>query len=1172
MQAAFSVSRRQVDRDVVMMDAGRGLVPGLRTGIQRWAALVAVAAGLHMSSAEAGDVSIRGAQMDRFARIALEFDQPTKVQVKASGTVLVIGFGAATKVRAEKLAAELASLVSAVRRDPDEMGLRLALTAPFRANVLEAGERVFIDLLPPNWAGLPPGLPPEIVSELAERAHAAEAKLKEAARRKVDPKPVTVRLARLANLTRLVFEPRPGSAMRVKESPGALELAFDGAGSLDDADGKPKLAPGVKSYGSAVVGNALVVKLAAMPGYAIQSFREGDTLVVDLARPSPPVATPPPHAARPPASSTAGGAQDRPHATPPAAGAHAAEPAHPVASPPARSAEPDHEAAAPAVPGPDPRSARSTAPAGIVVPRLEAGPDGASILFPFAVRTAAAAFERGGRLNVVFDTRDRIETEALARPFTDAPPLDQASVEDGFVVLRFPTGASGPPRLVPEGNGWRLALGNGRDLPPDALKVARAVDEAGRGIVTVSLPGGAEAHWVKEPDGSRIAVVTAFGRAQAVPLARSFVEFRLPPTVHGVVVEAKSDDLTVAFGGGGVVIGREAGLSLSAGRGRESGEVSDGLTLVLPRDIWMRDTGPGTLQRYHDLVAATADAPRSARAESRYRLARFMVANELNNEAASVLALARQDDPVFARRRETNILSGIAAFRSERPREARGFLNAEGLADDAEAGLWRALLDLRDHQWDRALAGLRKARDIVDLYPEELAARVALGILRAVIEKGDAARAEKELVRIDKFPSGIVPRDEYDLARARVDEANARTNEALKGYATVAESGSPRLAAEATFRRLVLALRTGAMRPDAVAEQLETLAVAWRGDEIELGTVVELARLYAKLGRWHDMFDQARYASRYFPDQEQTRALYDETARQFENLLMSSGGDKLPAVDALALYFDFKELAPVGRRGDELVRGLADRLVELDLLDQAADLLQHQVDKRLTGAARATVAARLAAVRLMNAKPIEALSALHATRLAELPASVKHVRLMLEAKAQADLTRVDLALEILDGEEGTDVDRLRAGILWGVRRWREAGEASERLVGTLWQSPEPLADRVRSDVVRAAVAYGLADERIGLDRLRQKFSAKMTDSPDAKTFELLLLPGVVQTREFRALATGLSRADLLRDMLTEWRARPDAPLGDVGASSGPAEPAHVAPAGTAQAQAPKPNG
>jgi hypothetical protein len=378
---------------------------------------------------------------------------------------------------------------------------------------------------------------------------------------------------------------------------------------------------------------------------------------------------------------------------------------------------------------------------------------------------------------------------------------------------------------------------------------------------------------------------------------------------------------------------------------------------------------------------------------------------------------------------------------------------------------------------------------------------VRLATLQAAIEKGDFARAEIELAAIDRLPANAVGRDQHDLARARVDEAGGRIADALKGYERLADEGGPRVSAEARLRYIRLASRTGAITPEEATNRLEVLAVAWRGDDVEVGTVVELARRYADAARWRPMFELARYVGRYFPENPLGRALGDDTARHFENLMLGPDGEKLTPVETLALYFDFKELTPAGRRGDEMVRRLADRLVELDLLDQAADLLQHQVDKRLTGAARSTIAARLAAIRLMNGKPVPALVALHGTRLPELPEEVRRFRTLLEAKAQADLTRTDLALELLDGETGIDADRLRAAILWGARRWQEAGEAGEGLVGTRWQGAEALSDRDRSDIVRAGVAYALAEERIGLERLRQKFGAKMADSPDSRTFE-----------------------------------------------------------------------
>jgi hypothetical protein len=227
-----------------------------------------------------------------------------------------------------------------------------------------------------------------------------------------------------------------------------------------------------------------------------------------------------------------------------------------------------------------------------------------------------------------------------------------------------------------------------------------------------------------------------------------------------------------------------------------------------------------------------------------------------------------------------------------------------------------------------------------------------------------------------------------------------------------------------------------------------------------------------------------------------------------------------------------------------LIRNLAERLVELDLLDQASALLQHQVDNRLTGAARATVAARLASLQLLNGKPALAGGALSRTRFVDLPEDVRRLRLLLQARAASDLTRVDHALELLEDEGGPEVDRLRAGILWDAKRWLEAGEAFEKLAGTRWLGREPLADRDRKDIVRALAAYALAGEQLGRDRIASKFGTKMADSPDAATFDIATRPDATQSSDFRTVLRDLARADALKELLVDFRERfPNAPLG-----------------------------
>src|SRR5213593_4420818 len=243
----------------------------------------------------------------------------------------------------------------------------------------------------------------------------------------------------------------------------------------------------------------------------------------------------------------------------------------------------------------------------------------------------------------------------------------------------------------------------------------------------------------------------------------------------------------------------------------------------------------------------------------------------------------------------------------------------------------------------------------------------------------------------------------------------------------------------------------------------------WRGDAVEVRALVMLARMYPDLGRYGESFAAARTATRLQPNSEPARQGQDGAAALFAQLFLSPKGDDLPPVDALGMFYEYRELTPIGRRGDEMIRRLADRLVAVDLLDQASELLQYQVDKRLEGSARAQVAARLAMVYLTARKPDRAISALRTTRMADLSGELRQQRLLLEARAQSDVGRHDLALDIISNLSGREAIRLRSDIHWAARRWRESSEQIELLYGERWKDFAPLADFEKSDIIRAAI-------------------------------------------------------------------------------------------------------
>ena len=1091
-------------------------------------------------------VTVKGSEPKGFGRIALGFDAPVKVTARASGTVLVVGFGEQAAIRAERLAEEMPEIVGIVRRDPDGSGLRIALTRPMRVNVLEAGERVFVDLLPENWAGLPPGLPQEVVDDLARRAREAEAKAKRAEIQPPPPEPMALSVAELPTLLRLVFPVPTGVDVAYEVKDGTVRLAFAKPYRLDESAARGRLSGHVRSFVAQTVPGGLKVAVALAPDVEPRGFREDDGFVLDLA-PKPGKARRPPEGAKPgqpPKAQEAKvpeakgqeikavetkvpeekSAEARP-AEAKVAEAKVAEVRTAETRPPEPAAgEPAKAAAGPALGTP-------------VRAVLAAAPDGARLNFPFPTRTAAALYERGGIATLVFETAQAVELPPALAAGGILVPQGAPERMGAFVVARFAVGGQRLVQLAPDGaTGWTLATDGGL-AAREPLAAARSVDANGRTTVLVPLKRPGSALWLPE---ERVTVVTAHGPQPAgVPKPQRFVEFELLPTAQGVAVLAAADDLLVRPGLDGVTIGRNGGLAVSlqpAGNGEADANAVPP-DLAIARDRWLEDGRGDVGERLRERLRAAADAPRSARADARLDYARALMAANLDAEAAIVLGFAVADDPALEKRRGVVLLRGIAAARARRDAEALKWLAGEVVGQDPEAKLWRALLDARAQRWPVALAGFRRAAPLIEAYPDDLQAELRAAAARAAIEEGDLGYAETELSAAEARAVEPGLRETVALLRARLAEAAGRPEAALDGYRRLAAANDRPAPAEATLRGIELALAQGAIAPDEALRQLETLNVWWRGDAVEARTISRLARLYAEAGRWRDAFAMARRANRLFPDHPETRTLHEDTVKLFDALFLAGKGADLSRVETLALYFDFREFTPVGRRGDEIVRRLSDRLVELDLLEQAGDLLEHQVTRRLTGAARATVAARLATIRLMDGRASAALATLHATRLPELPAATKRARTLLEARALSDLTRTDLALDVLDGERGDDAARLRADILWGARRWREAGEAHEGLVGERWRERAPLSDTDRADVIRAAIAFALAEEPIGLDRLRAKFAARMAESADARTFAFLSQPNVAATRGFRDLARSAANTDTLSAFLAEYRKR-----------------------------------
>src|SRR4029078_6981466 len=207
------------------------------------------------------------------------------------------------------------------------------------------------------------------------------------------------------------------------------------------------------------------------------------------------------------------------------------------------------------------------------------------------------------------------------------------------------------------------------------------------------------------------------------------------------------------------------------------------------------------------------------------------------------------------------------------------------------------------------------------------------------------------------------------------------------------------------------------------------------------------------------------------------------------------------------------------------------------LLGPAANLLAYQVDKRLDGIASDKVATRLAGVYLMDHKPDKAVATIRDSQISGLPDQEMHERMLLEARAFAALKQWDNGLDLVAVDQAEDTKRLRADIYWESGNWALAGQKSEDLLGNRWRDVGPLSDAERSQLLRAAVAYSLANDETSLARVRDHFAAKMKGTPDANLFQVLSADIDQHGVAFRDAAARIASLDTLEAFMKDFSKR-----------------------------------
>jgi len=1141
-----------------MTGCGKNLLRCVRQALI--AALILLSAGYAHAEKP---LSVTPEDFGDHARIVLKWEDGDErapdPAVSLASQVLILKFNQDIRLDLPAFSSALQGWAGVSRLDADRRTVRVSLKRPARLHMSQSADLTAVDLVAPGKKEDPADIVSPLIAVRAARA--------EAARLAALPKPapvsdLEVRGSHSGGSTRIAFYwPEKTSYRVLEQKPGQLKLQFSRQAKADLAYLRILPPENLESFSGENDDRGYVVTIRSKNGLPIRHFTEDGTPTIDISQPSAQVAAvipePPPEAATPlpgrkapssgPISLTPGASRaPEPQPVQPAGAEAAPAPAPPVTIGGARRGT----QMLPAFRDPAPKS-------GFVQVSVQPLAAGAEFRLPFTAAAPAAVFSRRGAVWAVFATEADLRLNAASVP---AGFRARTYRVDGAALLRIEPPAGLNLSAEAEGPVWTIRLAPTGIRPQRFVRPERAAAADTRTRIEAMLVGAAGIIWFRDPViGDEVSVVAAYGPATASVTARDFVEASLPATAHGLAILPRADDLEVSLTGERVTVSM-------AGRGANSDEdlssrsasvAETARAAFIDFEKWGGLEGEEWQRMRHQLESRIASVPSDTlqSATALMDLSRFYLGHSMAFEAIGALRLAAKRRPELEPSAQFAALRGVANVIAGRHAEAEKDLAQGALRFDPSTAVWRGLSSARAGKWENAYQALSGAEAEFDRYPQDWASRFRAAAAEAAFRMNDFDAARRNARAAMEFGDG----EDKDRARLVLAELKIMTdgpNAARSELEALALRGAPPVAALAELRRIETGLEAGVIETRGAAEALEALRFRWRGDEVETRTMGVLAAEYMRIGRYREALRVSHLGGLRDAAAEGSRALRLQAAEYFHRLFFTGEADRLDPVQALALFYEFADLTPIGTDGDVMVRKLVQRLVAFDLLEQAGELLQHQMENRARGQAKAMLAVDLAGIYLMDRRPEKALAAINASRQPNLPKELAMQRRLIEAAAYRDLGRFETVAELVEGLEAPEAKMLMADTYWKAKNWPEAARSLAAILPT-----RPLGDESgRGLVLRTAVAARLARDDALLASLRSAYMSVFPEGRDRASFELITQKTDVSGAALSEAVTRMADTARIDAFAAGIRSRLEGAPGPAQAASAPAPPAAAAAA------------
>lgn len=773
--------------------------------------------------------------------------------------------------------------------------------------------------------------------------------------------------------------------------------------------------------------------------------------------------------------------------------------------------------------------------------------DAFTISYVWEKDVKAAVFIRANNLWVVFDQYAVANHMGLNSKLGGRVKSVNQLDSTGPTILTYAIDNGLNARMVKMTNGWQVSLRSNLAVPQQPIVVGhQSTSEVGENIFLMAGDLGSIITLEDPYIGDDLTIVTASQSSQGVMGQSNYPEFNILKSAQGIALQLIADDIFVNKHETGVSVSSQNGLAVSKSSkpllrdavviADESGEAPVSQMLI---DFSFWEKGPlpdeGHKKNRHELLYKLSRSTESERNEARWNLATFSLANNNAAEAYGILKLMGESEPGFLENPSYRAALGVANIKMRRFDDAIELLNHKSLQTELDALLWRSRAYEAKGEFQKAVDDFNVGVDVLSLQTNDNKAEFLFAVIRAGNALNDVEYMNAQISGLGNARLNAKQLTELDFWRGQLAEKYGDDVAAANEYEKVIATNVRYPASLAKLARIHQQYRLKEIDAMKAIDGLEKLRFAWRGDDFELDLLKQLGELYVEQTEYREGLATLRQAATYFPRSPKTSDLTRKMSEIYNDLFLNGTADNMSPLKAMALFMEFRELTPLGADGDTMSRSLASRMVKVDLLNDAADLLEYQVEYRLQGVARADIASDLAKIYVMNKEPAKALEILRSTRQSQVPVDIEFERNMIEIRSLVELGNYEEAEVMLEGVTGDVADTLRSDIYWETDDWDRVVRHGNQQLGQRWSDSTELDANERQAVLRIAVALALDENEGGLERLRSQYLNHMENGIFADAFELITAKEQKTGEDIRQLTQTIASVDRLETFMDSYR-------------------------------------